>query len=56
MRGMRSLVAERNVYRWAGRMLLDAARQRRQDRLSDRLAEGHHPQPANHPPAAAQYP
>lgn len=37
MRSMRTLVAERNVYRWAGRMLLDAARLRRQDRLSERL-------------------
>jgi trehalose 6-phosphate synthase len=39
MHAMRSLVAEFNVYRWAGRMLLDAARQRRHDRLTDRLAE-----------------
>jgi trehalose 6-phosphate synthase len=41
MRAMRSLVAELNVYRWAGRMLLDAARQRRRDRLTSRLAESH---------------
>ena len=33
------LVSEFNVYRWAGRMLLDAARQRRRERLNDRLAE-----------------
>ena len=28
MRSMRSLVQEFNVFRWAGRMLLDAARMR----------------------------
>ena len=39
MRAMRALVAEFNVYRWAGRMLLDAARLRRRERLIDRLAE-----------------
>ena len=37
MRSMRTIVGELNVYRWAGRMLLDAARLRQQDRLSDRL-------------------
>ena len=37
MRAMRSLVAEYNVYRWAGRMLVDAARVRRRERLSGRL-------------------
>ena len=30
---MRSYVAEFNVYRWAGRMLVDAARLRRRERL-----------------------
>jgi trehalose 6-phosphate synthase len=40
MRAMRELVAEFNVYRWAGRMLVDAARVRRRDRLSDRLSLG----------------
>jgi trehalose 6-phosphate synthase len=40
MRAMRALVAEFNVYRWAGRMLVDAARLRRRERLSGRLAEG----------------
>jgi trehalose-6-phosphate synthase len=30
---MRSLVAEHNVYRWAGRMLLDAAKLRRHSRI-----------------------
>src|SRR5688572_2934075 len=33
MRFMRSYVAEFNVYRWAGRMLIDAARLRRRERL-----------------------
>jgi trehalose 6-phosphate synthase len=39
MRAMRALVAEFNVYRWAGRMLVDAARVRRRGRLSGRLGE-----------------
>jgi trehalose-6-phosphate synthase len=34
MRSMRSLIQEFNVYRWAGRMLLDAARMRNQRRVS----------------------
>jgi trehalose 6-phosphate synthase len=38
MRSMRGLVAEYNVYRWAGRMLVDAAQLRRRERLSGRLA------------------
>jgi trehalose 6-phosphate synthase len=37
MRAMRSYVAEFNVYRWAGRMLVDAARLRRRERLTGRL-------------------
>ncbi len=40
MRSMRSLVAELNVYRWAGKMLLDATRARRKERLATRLAPG----------------
>jgi len=36
MRLMRGLVAEFNVFRWAGRMLLDAATQRRRSRLTDK--------------------
>ncbi len=36
MRLMRGLVAEFNVFRWAGRMLLDAAAMRRRGRLTDR--------------------
>jgi trehalose 6-phosphate synthase len=39
MRSMRSFVAEYNVYRWAGRMLLDAARLRIRDRLTGRLSD-----------------
>jgi trehalose 6-phosphate synthase len=39
MRAMRSFVAEFNVYRWAGRMLVDAARLRRRDRLTHRWSE-----------------
>jgi trehalose 6-phosphate synthase len=37
LRSMRRLVSEFNVYRWAGRMLVDAAELRRRDRLSGRL-------------------
>jgi trehalose 6-phosphate synthase len=39
MRAMRGLVAEFNVYRWAGRMLVDAARLRRREKLFGRLSE-----------------
>jgi trehalose-6-phosphate synthase len=39
MRSMRAYLAEFNVYRWAGRMLEDAARLRRRERLTGRLAE-----------------
>lgn len=38
MRSMRRLVSEFNVYRWAGRMLVDAAELRRRDRLTGRLS------------------
>jgi len=38
-RSMRAFVAEFNVYRWAGRMLVDAARLRTRDRLTGRLAD-----------------
>jgi trehalose 6-phosphate synthase len=37
MRAMRSYLAHFNVYRWAGRMLVDAAQARRRDRLTGRL-------------------
>lgn len=40
MRSMRRLLAEFNVYRWAGRMLVDAAELRRRDRLTGRIARG----------------
>ncbi len=39
IRSMRAFLAEFNVYRWAGRMLVDAARLRRRERLSGRLTE-----------------
>jgi trehalose 6-phosphate synthase len=39
MRSMRRYLAEFNVYRWAGRMLVDAARLRRRERLAGRLTE-----------------
>jgi trehalose 6-phosphate synthase len=39
MRSMRTFLSEFNVYRWAGRMLADAARLRRRDRLTDRLTD-----------------
>lgn len=39
MRSMRSLVRDFNVYRWAGRMLIDASGLRRRDRLRKRSAE-----------------
>jgi trehalose 6-phosphate synthase len=38
MRSMRRLVSEFNVYRWAGRMLVDAAELRRRERLHGRLS------------------
>jgi trehalose 6-phosphate synthase len=40
IRALRALVSEFNVYRWAGRMLADAARLRQRDRLSHRLGGG----------------
>jgi len=38
VRLMRGLLQDFNVYRWAGRMLLDAARMRRRDRLVEKTA------------------
>jgi trehalose 6-phosphate synthase len=38
MRSMRRMVSEFNVYRWAGRMLIDAADVRRRERLTGRLS------------------
>jgi trehalose 6-phosphate synthase len=43
MRALRGLVADYNVYRWAGRMLVDAAKLRRRERLTGRLAEALRP-------------
>jgi trehalose 6-phosphate synthase len=37
MRSMRALVRDFNVYRWAGRMLLDAARVRQRENLAARI-------------------
>ncbi len=39
MRSMRSILLQYNVYRWAGTMLVDAARLRNQERVAGRLAE-----------------
>ena len=39
MRSMRSILLRFNVYRWAGTMLVDAARLRNQERVAGRLAE-----------------
>jgi trehalose 6-phosphate synthase len=39
MRSLRRLVSEFNVYRWAGRMIVDAAELRRRERTSGRLAK-----------------
>ncbi|MEO7325430.1 MAG: trehalose-6-phosphate synthase [Dokdonella sp.] len=39
MQAMRRFVSEFNVYRWAGRMLLDASRLRRREQLSGLLSE-----------------
>ena len=47
MRSMRSLVARFNVYRWAGEMLVDAARLRSRERLAGQLTE----RPGQHAPA-----
>jgi trehalose 6-phosphate synthase len=39
MRSMRSILVQFNVYRWAGKMLVDAARLRSQERVAGRIAE-----------------
>ena len=39
MRSMSAVLAKFNVYRWAGKMLLDAARLRNQERVAMRLSE-----------------
>jgi len=38
MRSLRNIVREDNVYRWAANMLLDAARMRREERVSARIS------------------
>ncbi len=38
MRAMRSYLSEFNVYRWAGRMLIDASRVRQRERLAGRFS------------------
>jgi trehalose-6-phosphate synthase len=37
MRSMRSLVKDFNIYRWAGRMLLDAARMRQREKIMSKI-------------------
>ena len=39
MRNMRGYISEFNVFRWAGRMLLDAARLRQRSRLLERVSD-----------------
>ena len=39
MRLMREMVGENNIYFWAGRMLLDAARMRKRRHIERRIAE-----------------
>jgi trehalose 6-phosphate synthase len=46
MRAMRTFVAEFNVYRWAGRMLVDAGRLRQRDRLTGKLVVPRFEEPA----------
>ena len=43
MRLMRGLLQDFNVYRWAGRMLMDAAAMRRRGRLLERAARPERP-------------
>lgn len=43
MRSMRGLIQEFNVYRWAGRMLMDAARMRQRDRVMKRVGQSSPP-------------
>jgi trehalose 6-phosphate synthase len=40
MRSMRGIVQEFNVYRWAGRMLMDAARMRQRARIVRQTGTG----------------
>jgi trehalose 6-phosphate synthase len=52
MRRMREIVADNNVYRWAGSMLLDAARLRKRDELDRVIGEPPPPLPSNVVPLA----
>ncbi len=45
MRSMRSLVRDFNVFRWAGHMLLDAARLRRRERIMTKIRSHAKPYP-----------
>jgi len=47
MRLMRDQVKERNVYRWAGQMLLAASRLRKRQRIRRLIASGRKRTPAN---------
>jgi len=51
MRSLQAVVAEFNVYRWAGRMLNDATRLRQRDRLTSRLAGEERPGESRASPA-----
>ncbi len=42
MRSMRALISQFNVYRWAGNMLVDAARLRDAERVTARLSDPNH--------------
>jgi trehalose 6-phosphate synthase len=42
MRSLRQVVKDFNVYRWAGLMLLDAARLRRRQRVSEKIHSHSH--------------
>jgi trehalose 6-phosphate synthase len=39
LRAMRAWISHFNVYRWAGRMLIDAATLRRKDRFLERVVD-----------------
>lgn len=52
MRRMREIVADNNVYRWAGAMLLDAARLRKRDELDRVIGEAPPSLPENVVPLA----
>jgi len=49
MQLMRDLVCERNVYRWAAQMLLDAARLRQRQRIASANPAGDYRRPPPYP-------